>query len=237
MNILITICARKGSKRIKDKNTRELAGKPLLVHTIDIAKKWGEAKRIICSTDSKEIAKMAKTYGAEVPFIRPRELATDESGKIPVIRHALNECEKKYKEKYDLIVDLDVTSPIRTKEDLDNCLKKFNENKPEVLFSVVNSRKNPYFNMVEINDNNFAELSKSSTTNVLRIQGAPKVYDMNASIYFYSREFLLNPDYVHVLSSKRSAIYVMNDISAFDIDNELDFKFIEFLIKERMAPS
>ena len=123
MNILITICARGGSKGVKDKNIRLLSGKPLITHTIDLAKNWDKASKIICSTDSDRIAEVARQSGAEIPFIRPVELATDSVGKIDVIRHALINCEKKYNLRYDIIVDLDCTNPMRTIEDLDNCLK------------------------------------------------------------------------------------------------------------------
>ena len=232
MNILITICARAGSKRVKDKNIRYLAGKPLIAHTIDVAKKWGKANSIVCSTDSERIAAIAKEFGAKVPFIRPKELSTDTSGKVPVIRHALIESEKAHNQKYDLVVDLDVTSPIRKIEDLDNCLKIFQEKNPEVLLSVVKSKKNPYFNMLEHNDEGFAEVSKKPASSILRMQDTPEVYDANASIYFYTRDFLLNEENNVVLSSKKIATYLMDEISGVDIDSELDFKFIEFLIKE-----
>ncbi len=235
MNILITLCARGGSKGVKNKNIRELAGKPLIAYTINTAKKWGEASRIICSTDSKEIAEVAKKYGVEVPFIRPKKLATDSAGKIPAIRHALIECEKKYNEEYDIIVDLDVTSPIRTVDDLHNCLKIINERNAEFLLSVVKARKNPYFNMLEINKDGFAEVSKKLPQSLIRRQDAPEVYSANASIYFYKRDFLLDKRSDHPLTSKKVVIYEMGKMAAVDIDSELDFKFIEFLIKNKVV--
>lgn len=236
MNILITICARGGSKGVKNKNIRELNGKPLISYTIEVAKKWGKAKRIICSTDSEKIAKIAKKYGAEIPFMRPKEIAKDDTGKIEAIRHALVNSEKIFSEKYELVVDLDATSPIRTKKDLDNCLKIFNEKRPEVLFSVVKSKKNPYFNMVERNDKGFAELSKNPEKPLLSRQESPQVFDMNASIYFYNREFLLDKKNISPFSSNRVMIYEMDDKSRIDIDDEMDFRYIEFLIKNKVVP-
>ena len=191
MNVLITICARAGSKRIRNKNIITIAGKPLMTYTIEIAKKWGKAKRIICSTDSEEIAQIAKANGIDVPFYRPKELASDSAGKVDVIRHALESAERIYEEQFDLVVDLDVTSPLRTTHDLDSCLQVFMEKNPEVVFSVTKARRNPYFNMIEVNDQGFAVLSKPASA-LLRTQDAPPVYDMNASIYFYSRNFLLD---------------------------------------------
>ncbi|MCX6709507.1 MAG: acylneuraminate cytidylyltransferase family protein [Candidatus Woesearchaeota archaeon] len=234
MNILITICARGGSKGVKGKNFRKIAGKPLMAYTIETAKKWGKAKRIVCSTDSQKIADIAKKYGAETPFMRPDYLATDTAGKVPVIRHALIESEKIFGERFDIIVDLDVTSPVRTVKDLDKAFKIFMEKKPDVLFSVVKARKNPYFNMIELNKEGFAELSKKLERNILRRQDAPKVYEANASIYFYSRDFLLNEKYNTILSSKRAMVYVMDSANSIDIDNELDFRFIEFLLNKKV---
>ena len=233
--ILCTICARGGSKGVKNKNIRDLNGKPLIAYTIKQALDWKKAKRVVCSTDSKEIAEIAKKYGSTVPFLRPKELATDNIGKLEVIKHAALKCEEIFDEKYDIIVDLDVTAPIRTIKDIDNCLKTFSEKKPDVLFSVVPARKNPYFNMVEKRENGFVKLSKTTPYAIVRRQDAPKVYDMNASIYFFSGTFLLNDKNNSINSSDRAMIYVMNEISALDIDKEIDFKYTEFLIKGGMV--
>lgn len=238
MNILITICARGGSKGVKDKNIRLLAGKPLIAYTLEVAKKWAQASKpevstIICSTDSERIAEVARQFGAEIPFIRPAELATDSMGKIDVIRHALINCEKKYNLKYDFIVDLDCTNPIRTVEDLDHCLKIFQEKDADFLLSVVNARKNPYFNLLELNKNGFAEVSKKLDQKIVRRQDAPKVYDANASIYFYKRDFLLNSESSAPLNSNKVAIYLMEDDSAIDIDTELDFKIVEKILEQK----
>jgi len=235
MNILIPICARGGSKGVKNKNIRELAGKPLIAYTIDTAKKWGKADKIICSTDSKEIADIAQKYGIEVPFMRPKELATDSSGKIPAVRHALIECEKIYGKKYDIVVDLDVTSPIRTENDLDNCLKVFLEKDADFLLSAVEARKNPYFNMLELSEDGFAEVSKKLPQSFVRRQDAPKVYSANASIYFHKRDFLLDKRSNFPLKSKKMALYVMDETASVDIDTEIDFKFVEFLIEKRVV--
>lgn len=231
-NLLITICARGGSKGVKEKNIRLLVGKPLIFYTIKQAKEWGRAKHIIISTDSEEIAKVAKKFGAEVPFIRPADLAADTAAKIPVIRHALSFCEDFYKEKYNLIMDLDVTSPVRKVSDLENALNLFLQRKPKTLFSVVNARKNPYFNMVEVGEDGKAHICKLGG-NFIRRQDAPKVYDANASIYIYDREFLTDGKEDNVISDN-SIVYVMHDKSRIDIDSELDFKFIDFLVEENI---
>jgi len=205
--------------------------KPLISYTIQQALRWGKATKVIVSTDSPEIAKVAQKFGAEIPFMRPQELASDTAGKVGVIKHALIECEKMYKEKYDIVVDLDATSPIRTPDDLDQCLKLFLKSKPSTLFSVVHPHKNPYFNMVEKDKTGKIVLCKTLKKKVVRRQDAPAVYSMNASIYFYNRDYLLSADHPSPLSDDIE-IYLMGENSSIDIDRELDFKFIEFLVKE-----
>lgn len=231
-NLLITICARGGSKGVKGKNIRQLVGKPLIYYTIKQAKEWGKARYIVVSTDSKEIAHIAKDFGVEVPFLRPIELATDTSGKIPAIRHALITSEKIYKENYNIVMDLDVTSPIRKVSDLENAYKLFLEKKPKTLFSVVPAHRNPYFNMVEVDINGKAHVCKSSKE-FIRRQDAPQVYDANASIYLYNRDYLLDENNKIVISDN-SIIYSMDPICRTDIDSEIDFKYIEFLVKENI---
>lgn len=232
-NLLITICARAGSKGVKGKNIRKLNGHPLIYYTIKQALNWNKAKRVVVSTDSEDIAKIARKYGAEVPFMRPAELATDNAPKIPAIRHALLCCEQAFKESYDIVVDLDATAPVRTVDDLEKALNIFLKKKVKTLFSVVPARRNPYFNMVEELPDGKINYSKPNS-NFSRRQDAPPVYDMNASIYLYDRNYLLDINNIKPVSDN-SAIYIMDELSATDIDKEVDFKFIEFLIKEGLV--
>jgi CMP-N-acetylneuraminic acid synthetase len=203
----------------------------LISYTIKQALAWNKARHIVVTTDSQKIAKISHKCGAQVPFLRPKKLATDSCGKIPVIRHAVIECERLFKERYDIIVDLDVTSPVRTILDLDNCLALFVKNHLKTLFSVVTARKNPYFNMLEKGKDGRICLCKKLEKRILCRQDAPKVYEANASIYFYDRDYLLNSINPGVIND-RCMIYVMPDISRIDIDGPLDFKFTEFLLKE-----
>jgi CMP-N,N'-diacetyllegionaminic acid synthase len=228
MNILGTICARGGSKGVPNKNIRDLGGKPLIYYTISVMKKWGQASRIITSTDSPEIARIANEYGAETPFLRPKELANDTAPKLPVIQHALQYCEEHHKTKYDVVVDLDPTAPLRTVEDLDKALEKFIQTRAQVLYSVTVAKKNPYFNMVELDYNGNAHLSKRLETEFYRRQDAPIVYEINGSIYIFDRDYLLDAKSLHC---EREKVYVMDEISSVDIDREIDFKFVEFLIE------
>lgn len=232
-NLLITICARAGSKGVEGKNIRKLAGKPLIYYTIKQALEWGKGKRVIVSTDTEEIARVAKKFGAQVPFLRPKKLAGDKAVKEEAIRHALQESEKLFNETYDYVMDLDATAPVRRVGDLEKAFKLFKKEKPKTLFSVVPSRRNPYFNMVEEVKKKRVTYSKPNA-NIHRRQDAPKVYDMNASIYIYSRDYLLKEKNNKPVTDN-SIAYVMHEHSRHDIDSEIDFKFIEFLIKEKIV--
>lgn len=227
MRILGTICARGGSKGVKNKNIRILQGKPLIAYSIEALKKWNKAERIIFSTDSLQIQEIANKYGAETPFLRPPRLATDSASKIDVLKHLIKYCEKE-DEKYDIIVDLDPTSPLRKVNDIDNAFNKFIASDADLLFSVYKAHKNPYFNMVELVDSNYATLCKKTEGIINSRQRAPAVYSLNASIYIMNWDFILNT--TDFLSGK-NIIYEMNDIS-IDIDREIDFQFVNFILKE-----
>ncbi len=228
-NILVTICARGGSKGVKGKNIRPLCGKPLIAWTIGQVRRWNRIEDLVVSTDSPEIADVAREFGAKVPFMRPKELALDTSPKFPAIRHAVRESERLFGKKYSIVVDLDASSPLRRVEDLESCLRRFQEVRPFSLFSVVRAHRNPYFNMVEEDGQGFVRLVKESSAH--RRQDAPAVYDMNASIYFFQRNYLMDEKNLGPVSS-RSIVHMMDDISGLDIDREVDFKFVEFVIKE-----
>jgi N-acylneuraminate cytidylyltransferase/CMP-N,N'-diacetyllegionaminic acid synthase len=229
MKILGTVCARGGSKGVKNKNIKDLNGKPLISYTIELLSKWDKADRIVCSTDSERIANIAKEYGADIPYIRPIELASDSASKLNVIQHLVNFCEKQDNVKYDIIVDLDPTAPLRKINDIEEAFSKFLESDANNLYSVSLAKKNPYFNMVEIDEYGYAHLCKDS--NVVRRQDAIPVYEMNASIYIYNRDFLINTKTLH---SDKTIIYEMPAISSIDIDSELDFLFVEFLIQKEV---
>lgn len=229
--ILAVVAARGGSKGVKNKNIRDLSGKPLIAYTIEQVIKWGKFKKFIASTDSETIRQVAINYGAEAPFLRPPELATDTANKMDALRYTFLEAEKDYQLEFDALLDLDVTAPVRTVRDIENIVRIFKEKKPDCIFSVVKAHRNPYFNMVEKRENGRVELCKKPGINVLRRQDAPEVYDMNASLYVYKKEFLL--DVANKAPyAKKTLVYEMPQVSAIDVDTELDFKYIEFLIKE-----
>ena len=228
MKILITICARGGSKGIPRKNIKNLNNKPLIYYTIKAAKEFQKLydADICLSSDDNEIINVSSKLGLETKYKRPKKLALDSSGKIETINHALLFFEKNYKKTYDFILDLDVTSPLRNINDLNLSINEL-INSPSALniFSVNNCNRNPYFNMVEINKKGYYSLVKKGS--FLTRQSAPKVYDMNASFYFYRRKYFdMN---LKSSISDKSLIYVMPHI-CFDLDNPIDFYFMNYLI-------
>ncbi len=235
MRILITICARGGSKGVPDKNIRPLAGQPLLAYTIDTAQRWraqlSDAEvEVILSTDSEKIKAVARECGLATDYTRPAELATDQAGKIGAIAAALHHAEAERAVIYDYVLDLDVTAPLRSLDDLHQSLQRM-EAQPEALnlFSVSPPHRNPYFNMVELREDGYAQLVKPPRGQVLSRQAAPPVYDMNASFYFFRRRFF---ELGHESAiTDRSLVHLMDHI-CFDIDHPLDYEIMDFLVRE-----
>jgi CMP-N,N'-diacetyllegionaminic acid synthase len=232
MNILITICARGGSKGIPGKNIKAINGIPLIAYTIEIAKKFQKNYNatITLSTDDIEIKKVAEDFGLITNYERPSFLATDTAGKIDTINDVLLYEEKLGNIRFDYVLDMDVTSPLRTYEDIVNALKIL-INKPEAknLFSVNPAARNPYFNMVEQNANGFYTLIKTNPDgNVMTRQTAPKVYELNASFYWYRGSFFESGEKSAI--TDKSLIYEMNHI-CFDLDHPVDFLFMEYLLQ------
>jgi len=226
-----TICARGGSRGVPGKNTRELAGHPLIAYSIAVAKRCSFIDRLVVSTDSEDIAAVARRYGADVPFLRPAELATHTAAKVPAIQHAVGEVERDRRAKVDLVIDLDPTAPLRTLDEVRACWDLVQMPDTDVVFTVTLADKNPYFNMVEVVDG-YARLSKRVEPPVVRRQDAPRVYAMNASIYAYRRDHLMNDGRV---VAPRSRIIEMPPERSRDIDGPLDFSFLEYLVHERIV--
>ena len=174
MKILCTICARGGSQGVKNKNIMLLRRKPLIAHSILQAKQSQLFDVIAVSSDSKKILSVSKKWGANYLIERPAELATATAAKIPAIQHAVLQAEILSKTQFDIIVDLDATSPLRTIDDLQKSLDLFMSDKKAMnLITGCLARKSPYFNLVETNDNHYARLSKIPKIPVERRQDAP----------------------------------------------------------------
>jgi len=229
---LCTISMRGGSKGVKNKNLRLVNGKPLMYFTIKQAIKSKIFDHIVVSTDSKKILKIAKSYGAEGWFLRPKKMALDKSPKIPAVKHALIQAEKYYNKKFEFIVELDATSPLRKVKDIINAYKFFIKKKANILVTGSKSKKNPYFNMVDVIDKKKMrglKRIKKLKKNIFRRQDAPQVYDCNASIYIWNRKSLMN---FKSFMNKKTVLYEMPESRSIDIDSKLDLQIVEFLLRK-----
>jgi CMP-N,N'-diacetyllegionaminic acid synthase len=231
--ILITICARGGSKGILGKNIKNIAGKPLMAYTLSTAFAFAakHGATLALSTDDAQIKAVAASLGLQTNYERPAYLATDSAGKIDTIKDLVFYEEKKANKQYDFVLDLDVTSPLRTLADLEVAFLNFKNSTALTLFSVNPAGRNPYFNMVEENANGFYRLIKTNPDgSVMTRQSAPKVYDLNASFYWYRRSFfdteLKSP------ITDQSIIYEMPHL-CFDLDHPIDFDFMEYLLEHQ----
>ena len=231
MNVLITLCARGGSKGIPKKNIKPLNGKPLIEYSFKIAQsisKIYDNAVIELSTDDQEILDVAKAIGLSTKYNRPGYLATDSAGKVDAIKDLLYYSERTYNTKFDYVLDLDISSPLRTTIDIMNGFSLMEKNTEALtLFSVNKANKNPYFNMVEETNNGYFFLSKNGGNTTLSRQTAPKVYELNASFYIYNRKFFdLN---LNGVITNKSIIYNMNHV-CFDLDHLIDFEFMDYLL-------
>jgi len=226
-SILCVIPARGGSKGLPGKNIKDLCGKPLIAYSIQQALASRYIDRVVVSTEDDTIADVAKKYKAEVPFKRPSELATDSCGIIDVLVHALDWMRDHQGFDPDVLVLLHATTPLRTTEDIDNCIGLLYSQNADNVFSVAPSYRNPYFNMVELDKDKKVGLVKKG--GFLTRQSAPEVFDMNASIYVWKTNILREKPGLFLENTK---IYVMPRERSIDIDDGLDFKIAEIILKE-----
>lgn len=231
MKILFTICGRAGSKGIKNKNIREFVGKPLPYYTIsaiDLFLKKSKEKieyDIVVNSDSKELLDLMKeNHMREINIIeRDEKLAGDTVGKIAVITDCLKQMQSRKGINYDMVVDLDITSPLRVVKDIENLIEVEKETLADVTTSVTTSRRNPYFNQVMKTEHGYKKVIESNYT---ARQQAPKIFDMNASLYAYSPTFLESGK--GVLDGYCECIE-MYDTGILDLDHENDFELMEVI--------
>lgn len=233
MNTLITICARGGSKGIPNKNIKLIGGHPLIYYTLKVAHCFAEQSLgnvdIILSTDSKKIKDTVistEFKDVNLEYERPSKLATDDSGKLDVIVDAKKFMENKKHILYDYVIDLDVTSPLRSITDINSAFNIIkNDSSANNIFSVNSANRNPYFNMVEQDESGYYRLCKEG--NFLTRQSSPKVYDLNASFYIFKKKFF---DLGKKTINDKTLIYKMDHI-CFDLDHPLDFEFMQYLMQ------
>lgn len=230
--VLATICARGGSKGVEGKNLRSLMGKPLISYSIECAKACPDVDRVILSTDNDDIAAVSKECGLPARFRRPAEMASDTAGKIDAIRHATLFVEEHDNFFPDIVVDLDITAPLRAAEDVTACIDYFGKHDVDAVLTAYEAERNPYFNMVEF-DGPVVHTVTTTPDQLVRRQDAPPVYSVTGSVFAYRRTKIM--EIAHLFSGRWGACIVPRE-RAIDIDHELDFQFIEF-IASRQAGS
>lgn len=228
MNICAFIFARGGSKGLPGKNIRLFGGKPLIASAIDVALKVDRIERVIVSTDSDEIAEIAVRYGAEVPFMRPSDLATDESPEIYSWRHALDYLKNSPYGMPDIMVSLPVTAPLRLPSDVDLCIDRYLRGGVDSVITVTEAYRNPYFNMVSPNGDGTLKISAQTNEIFSRRQDAPLVYDMATICYVINPNFALR--HLSLFQGRVGYVTIPRERS-IDIDSLYDFQIAEYLLK------
>lgn len=225
------ICARGGSKGVKGKNLRLLAGRPLLAHSVGQALDSGLFDAVAVSSDSEAILEAGRAAGATHLVRRPDELANDTAPKVPAIRHAVMTVEREAGISFDTIADLDATAPLRSQDDIRGAVALLEGSGCANVVSAMPARRSPYFNLVELDPRGRVRLSKPLERPIARRQDAPRCFDLNASVFVWSRAALFSPlDYV---LGDDTLLFEMPEERSIDIDSETDFQFVEFLMAQR----
>lgn len=228
MKTIAIIPARSGSKGIKDKNIKLLNGKPLLAYTIESAEKSGIFDEIMVSTDSEEYAEIAKAWGANVPFLRSKELSRDKSSSWDVVKEVL----LKYKNLgnvFETIVLLQPTSPLRTHEDIVKAYDEFVRKKANSIISVCESEHSPKWMNTLPKDKSMKNFIEKENMDIPR-QNIEKFYRINGSIYISKVDYLMQCGDIY---NSKSYAFIMDKIKSVDIDEEIDFLFAEFILKDK----
>ncbi|WP_461206465.1 acylneuraminate cytidylyltransferase family protein [Clostridium sp. DL1XJH146] len=227
--ILAIIPARGGSKGILDKNIKELDGKPLINYTIEAAKRSKYIDKTIVSTDSENIKKIAVEALAEVPFIRPASLSDDNAKSIDVVIHTIEFLEENG-ENFDLVILLQPTSPLRDEKDIDQALENMILSKENSLVSICEVSENPIL-MRRTEENKLKPILHSDLTN-LRRQNLPKFYIFNGAIYINTVDMLKKEK---IFVNDNTMPFIMEKEKSIDIDDIIDFKLAELLMKEEIV--
>jgi N,N'-diacetyl-8-epilegionaminate cytidylyltransferase len=232
MNVTGFIFARGGSKGVPRKNVKLLGGKPLIAYAIEAALGSKFIKRVVVSTDDAEIADVARQHGADVPFMRPADLATDKASEWLAWRHAINAVNAEQGQApLDVFVSVPATSPMRIAADVDACVETHLASKADVTITVTEAHRSPYFNMVVLDDAQQAKLVMANAGQaVTRRQDAPPVYDITTVAYAARPDFVLNANGIF---EGRCAATIVPVERSLDIDTEYDWQLAEFLISRR----
>lgn len=212
------------------KNLRKLAGKPLIAHTIECARKARSLHRVVVSTDDPETAEVARRWGAEVPFTRPAHLATDTASKWHVFQHLVDTLEQMDNEPIDVLVDLDIGAPLRHPADIDAAVALLQKGEVDVVVTAYEADRNPYFNMIQVSVDGYARLVNEQDKPVTCRQQAPRVFSLSPAVYAIRRGILNEVDH---WSRARMKILEIPRARAIDIDSTLDFELVEYLMTRK----
>lgn len=205
-------------------------GRPLLAYTIETASRSKYLNDVILSTDSRDIEDIARKFGINDIVHRPDDLATDTASKWDVFVHAVETYERTHGITVDYIVDMDVTVPLKNEEDVDGAIRlAIDHQDADVIITGYEPERNPYFNMMEINDQGLARIVKEPLSPIVRRQDAPTVYSLTPAAYVIRKKALY--EYPH-WSQAKCRIYPIPRKRAIDIDTEIDFKLVEFLMEQ-----
>ena len=226
MKIAACIFARGGSRGLPGKNIRDFAGKPLIAWAIEHALALETVDEVIVSTDSAEIAEIARIYGASVPFIRPSELAKNESPEWMAWRHLLNYILERDGILPEVMLSVPTTAPLRLVEDIQRCLDAFEIGVTDAIVTVTDAHRSPYFNMVKLDPLGYAEVVIVNDQDISRRQDSPSVFDMTTAAYVVDAKFVM--EHSGIFEGRVKAIHLPID-RAVDIDTLLDFEIAEFI--------
>ncbi len=230
MRVVALICARGGSKGLPGKNIRFLAGRPLIAWAISQAKAVNRVQRVIVSTDSEDIAEVARQAGAEVPFLRPAQLAQDNSPEWLVWRHALDFVKGDAGTYPEGLLVVPATAPLRAVTDLEQCLDEYEKGGVDVVVTVTDAHRSPYFNMVQVRKDGTVGLVIPPRSAIVRRQDVPVVYDLTTVAYVARPEFVMTQN--GIFEGRVRSVHVPLE-RAIDIDTALDFKIAECLMGAR----
>ena len=229
MKPICLIPARGGSKGVPRKNIRMLLNKPLIAHTIEKSLDSNIFSHVIVSTEDKEIAKISKQYGAEIPFMRPKNLAKDNTGMAEVMVHAVSKLQSLGYD-FDIFVNRDCTVPFIQNSDIKSSIKLLRKTKCDVVYGVYIQHLNPYFNMMEMGKNGYLEFSKKMKKKPTRRQDAPIVYQLNGLYTYNTKQFL---KFKNQFPPKGLPIEIPPETGIM-IDTELEFKIVEMMMKQKL---
>lgn len=227
------IFARGGSKGLPGKNIRPLVGKPLIGWAVEQALSVDRIGRVIVSTDSPEIAEVARSHGAHVPFLRPDELARDGTPEILAWRHALNHMRETEGVMPEPFISVPTTAPLRRPEDIDACITEYERSGADVVLTVAPGHRNPWFNMVQCQPDGTYDLAMNGgRSTITRRQDAPEMFDITTAAYVVRPSYVMTQE--RLLAGRVSAVILPVERS-MDIDTLHDFEIAEFLMKKRLG--